>query len=147
MNTTILQRIEHYGDTHHPRWLDLLRIALGAVLLLKGIQFVSNIEALKQIVADSRFPWLSFFIAHYVALVHLAGGPLIAAGLITRIAATFQIPVLIGAIIFVHKWDGFLVDGSELLFAIIILMLLVFFLIYGSGPFSFDELMKRQKEK
>jgi len=147
MNTTIIQRIEHYGDTHHPMWLDLLRIALGVVLLVKGIQFVSNIEALQQIVADSRFPWLSIFIAHYVAMIHLAGGPLIALGLITRAAALFQIPILIGAIIFVHKWDGFLVNGSELLFAIIVLLLLVFFLIYGSGPLSFDEWMKRQKEK
>jgi hypothetical protein len=49
--------------------------------------------------------------------------------------------------VFVHKWDGFLVNGSEMLFAIIVLMLLVFFLIYGSGPLSFDELMKKQKER
>ena len=147
MNTSILQKIEHYGDTHHPVWLDFIRITLGVVLLIKGIQFISNIETLQQIVADSRFPWLSIFIAHYVAMVHLAGGPLIAAGLITRIAALFQIPILIGAIIFVHKWDDFIVSGSELLFAVIILLLLVFFLIYGSGTLSVDEWMKRQKEK
>ncbi len=147
MNTTVIQKIEHYGDTQHPRWLDLLRMALGAVLLIKGVQFVGNIEGLRQIIAGSRFPWLSIFIAHYVALVHLAGGPLIIAGLVTRVAVLFQIPVLIGAIVFVHKWDGFLVNGSELLFAIIILLLLVFFLVYGSGPLSVDELMKRQKEK
>ena len=147
MNTTILEKIEHYGDTHHPMWLDFLRLALGIVLFFKGIQFVSHIEQLQQIILDSRFPWLSIFIAHYVALVHLAGGPLIATGLITRVAALFQIPVLIGAIVFVHKWDGFIVNGSELLFAIIVLMLLVFFLVYGSGPLSFDQLIKRQKEK
>jgi len=147
MNTTILQKIERYGDTHHPYWLDFLRIALGAVLLIKGIQFVKNIEGLQQIIAASRFPWLSIFIAHYVAMAHLAGGPLIAAGLITRIAVLFQLPILLGAIVFVHKWDEFIVSGSELLFAIIILLMLMFFLIYGSGPLSVDEWMKKQKEK
>lgn len=147
MSTTILQKIEHYGDTHHPLWLDFIRMALGAVLLVKGIQFISNIGALQQIIAQSRFPWLSIFIAHYVAMVHLAGGPLIAAGLITRVAVLFQIPVLIGAIVFVHKWDEFIVNGSELMFALIILLLLLFFLVYGSGPLSLDEWMKKQKEK
>ncbi|MDX5339191.1 MAG: DoxX family protein, partial [Cyclobacteriaceae bacterium] len=32
----IITKIEHWGDTHHPKWIDILRIALGLVILYKG---------------------------------------------------------------------------------------------------------------
>ena len=147
MTTNILQKIEHYGDTHHPYWIDFLRVGLGLILFVKGIDFIRNIEGLQQIIENSRFPWVSFSIAHYVAMAHLAGGLLIALGIITRIAVLFQLPILAGAILFIHSWQGIFMNGSELLFAIVVLLLLIFFLIYGSGPLSFDEWMKHQKEK
>ena len=40
MNT--LQRFEHWGDTHHPKWLDIIRILLGVFLCYKGIDFLQN---------------------------------------------------------------------------------------------------------
>ncbi|HXH19102.1 MAG TPA: DoxX family protein [Chitinophagales bacterium] len=142
----IIQRIEQYGDTHHPKWLDIVRITLGLVLTVKGIQFLGDRFALQQIIENSGFPWMSLFIVHYVGMAHVAGGPMIALGLATRIAALFQIPILVGAVVFVHSWRGLFVSGSELLFAVIVLLLLVFFLIYGSGPLSLDEWFKRHKQ-
>ena len=56
----------------------------------------------------------------------------------TRAACVIQIPILIGAIIFVNigaTRDAFS-PYSELFLSIIVLLLLVYFLIIGNGPLS-----------
>jgi hypothetical protein len=30
---TVIQRIEHWGDVHHAKWLDVIRIVLGILIL------------------------------------------------------------------------------------------------------------------
>ena len=40
----IMERTEHWGDAHHPRALDVLRIVLGVVLIAKGLYFISDTE-------------------------------------------------------------------------------------------------------
>lgn len=146
MNT--IQKIEAWGDRHHPKWLDILRIILGFVILAKGFYFVSNTDGLKEIIANSRFGQVSFFLEHYVVFAHLIGGILIAVGLITRIAVAAQIPILVGAIFLVNSRAGFFsANSTELWLSIIILFLLVFFLVEGSGPWSVDEYMRKHPEK
>lgn len=81
-------------------------------------------------------------LTHYVALAQLVGGVLIIIGLITRGAILFQLPILIGAIIFVNADKGFYSIHSELGLSILILALLLFFLVFGSGKFSVDEFMR-----
>jgi putative oxidoreductase len=142
---SLIQKIEDWGDRHHPRWIDILRILLGLVIFLKGIQFVGNTEALMQIMDRSKFPWVSFTLAHYVAFSHLVGGLLIMLGLLTRVAIAFQLPVLIGAVIFINAQRGFFSVNSELSFSLIVLFLLLFFLVEGSGPLSVDEFMRRHR--
>ncbi len=41
----LLSRIQEWGDQHHPKWLDFIRIALGLVLIWKGIAFALNLYA------------------------------------------------------------------------------------------------------
>src|SRR5215510_2146397 len=142
---SLIQKIEDWGDRHHPNWLDVLRILLGLVIFLKGVQFVGNTDALMQMMDHSKFPWVSFSLAHYVAFVHLVGGLLIMMGLITRVAILFQLPVLIGAVIFINAQKGFFSVNSELSFSLIVLFLLLFFLVEGSGPLSVDEFMRRHR--
>lgn len=141
-------RIEEWGDRHHPKWLDVLRILLGLTILAKGYYFVSNTAGLQEMIANSRFGQVSFLLAHYVAFAHLIGGILIAVGLITRIAILFQLPVLIGAVVFFNAQHGFYsANSTELWLSLLILFLLVFFLVEGSGPWSIDEYMKKHPEK
>jgi putative oxidoreductase len=140
---SVIQKIEDWGDRHHPKWIDILRILLGLVIFLKGVQFVANTDALMKIMDHSKFPWVSFSLAHYVAFAHLVGGLLIMLGLITRVAIVFQLPVLIGAVIFINAQKGFFSVNSELSFSLIVLFLLLFFLVEGSGPLSVDEFMRR----
>ncbi|RZL22174.1 MAG: DoxX family protein, partial [Pedobacter sp.] len=35
----LLQKIQAWGDHHHPKWLDYFRILLGLILVWKGISF------------------------------------------------------------------------------------------------------------
>lgn len=143
-----IERVETWGDRHHPKWLDILRILLGVILLWRGVVFISDTSALQQMIDHSRFAEVSFWLAHYVAFAHLVGGMLIIAGLLTRMAALFQLPVLIGAVFFVNLNSGiFNSSSAELWFSVLILFLLLFFTIEGSGPWSVDEYMKKHPEE
>jgi putative oxidoreductase len=139
-----IQKIESYGDTHYPVIWAGLRIILGAIILFKGIIFIQDTGALMQMMENSRFPWASFGLAHYVAFAHLVGGFLILMGLKTRIAIAFQLPVLLGAVFFVNAPRGFFSGNTELFFSLLVLILLLVFLVYGSGRYSLDHYMRSQ---
>lgn len=143
--TQDMHRMEHWADTHHPIWIDFIRIGLGIFILTKGIMFVQNTDAIFNIMRNSEFPWVSVGLAHYVAFAHLVGGLFIAIGLITRVAILFQIPILLGAVFFVNAEKGFYTENSELWISLIVLAMLIFFLIFGSGKISVDHLIRKPK--
>jgi putative oxidoreductase len=139
MNT--FQKIEQWSDKHQNVFMDGLRMLLGLVLVIKGIQFGLHPHDVKVLVSQTPFSFMSFMILHYIIMVHLAGGVMIMLGVATRIAIIFQLPVLIGAILFVHR-SAMFSFYSEHGLAIGILALLLVFLFYGSGRLSYDEFMK-----
>jgi putative oxidoreductase len=143
MNT--ITKIEHWADAHHPQWIDFVRIILGLFILYKGILFISDTRALLDLMKTTDLQFVNLGLAHYVAFSHLVGGLLIAMGLVTRFAILFQIPILLGAVFLVNSQSGFLVVSNNLEFGIslAVLILLVAFLIYGSGKFSVDNWMKQ----
>lgn len=146
MNT--IEKIETWGDRHHPKWLDALRILLGIILFYKGYVFMSNTNELQDMVRNSRYGEVSFFLLHYIIFAQVFGGAMIIWGIATRIAVLVQIPILAGAIIFVNTQQGiYSVMNDELWFSIIVLFLLVFFLVEGSGPWSLDEMIRRNAER
>jgi putative oxidoreductase len=140
----LLQRIDRWGETHHPRWLDVIRVLLGVFLFYKGVVFIQNIDVLKSVINENPvLTVMSFWLAHYIVFAHLAGGVLIIFGLLTRVAILANIPILIGAIFFVHTATGLFNVHGEAGLSILVLLLLLFFLVEGSGPISFDEYMRR----
>ncbi len=141
-----IERTMYWGETHHPAWLDPVRVVLGLILFIKGIFFIRNLEAIEQMVMSANFEFYPFIIAHYVAFAHLIGGLLIAGGLLTRVAALFQIPILIGAVFFVNASRNYYSMESEGLLAIVVLILLIVFLVVGSGKYSLDHYMKTHKD-
>jgi putative oxidoreductase len=147
MNLT--QKLDTWAYAHHPRWIDLLRIALGIILFIKGVLFIKDTTALIDMLRQSRFEWMSFALAHYVAFAHLVGGIMIAIGLLTRVAVLFQLPILLGAILFINSRPGFFAVNSELPFSMLVLLMLIFFFFYGSGPASADQALinERKEEK
>jgi putative oxidoreductase len=145
MNLT--QKLDRWAYAHHPRWIDLLRIALGLILFIKGFFFIRNTDELVEVLSQNRFQWVSFALAHYIAFAHLVGGVMIIIGLLTRVAVAFQLPILFGAIIFINSKTGFFSGSSELSFSILILVMLVFFFIYGSGPASADQALENERRE
>ncbi|GAB4018421.1 DoxX family protein [Spirosoma koreense] len=139
----LLHRIEHWGDTHHPAWTDALRITLGIILVLKGVSFISDTAYLNRLVGGAHFGLYSVMAVHYVAFAHLMGGCLIALGCLTRLMAILQLPILIAAVFFVNIRQGFSPLNSELWLSLIVLVLLLVFIVIGSGRFSMDEYVKQ----
>ena len=137
----ILHQLNKWSTTH-PRLLLLLRAALGIALVSKGISFISDIISLKALLAESSFSFLPDWIALVITWIHLLCGFMITIGLFTRLSALIQIPILIGAVI-INLSMGIFTPGSELVFSMLVLVLLVFFLFEGGGEFSVDEYIKK----
>ena len=148
----LLQRIEQWGNRHHPKWMDIVRIALGIFLCYKGVDFLFNMSRLISLMPNrSSFGDFAYIMAgQYVVFAHILGGIFLILGLFTRFACAIQIPILLGAVIFVNSNREMLQPYSELLFSILILFLLIYFLIIGNGPWSFkipEEENKRTRNK
>ena len=145
---TFLQRVEFWGDHHHPKWLDLLRIALGIFLCYKGVQFMYNTGVLLDMMSRkmSFGQFTLVLIGHYIVAAHILGGVLLILGLLTRFACLIQIPILMGAIILVNASPTLMQPFSELMVSIVVLLLLVYFLIIGNGPWSFDAFAETEQK-
>src|SRR4051812_11482770 len=94
-------RFLSWNYTHQSYLLLLVRIALGVILLIKGIYFISHAQLLKELILESRFATGVGFLAAYTTFAHLFGGVFLILGLLTRWAAVLQVPVLLGAIFFI----------------------------------------------
>ncbi len=139
----LIQKVEHWGNTHHPRWIDILRMCLGVLLFLKAVQFINNMDQLSDLMGRSRFLGSMSLgvMGHYIIMIHLIGGFMVATGLLTRLACLLQIPILLGAVIFVHAPSGIIPTDNNWWLSLGILLALVFFLIEGGGPWSADRLL------
>lgn len=139
-----LQQIHQWSLAHHPRWLVVLRVALGLALFVKGIFFLVNTATLEELVRGNLVANRADWLAIGITWAHLLGGFLIIIGLLTRWAVLLQIPILMGAIIFINtQREAF--GAFELPFAIIILLLLLLFLLEGGGPISLDNFFSKHQ--
>ncbi len=144
----IIHKIEDWGNSHRPGWLDFFRIVLGFYITYKGFAFLNNIESLEMSIQGMNMAYTGASIAHYIVFAHVLCGPLIALGLLTRIMCLVQLPILAGAVIWVNAPKGFMSLGShmELEISIAVLFGLIVFMVFGAGKFSIDEKRRREKE-
>ena len=129
-------------STTQPRWLTIIRIALGLILFWKGITFIrdsSDLQLLLQRMSIGVVDQNSQVIAFIITYVTLLGGLFITVGLFTKTSSIIQIPILIGAVFFVNTKNGLNQSNSELILSAIVLLLLILFAIKGSGVLSADE--------
>jgi len=130
--------------TAQPVWLTILRIALGFILIWKGIVFIRDTTLLELLIQQtgigvfSRNSQVLSFIISYLSLLC---GLFIATGLFTRTSSIVQIPILIVAVFFVNS-HNIGEGGFELALSIITLILLIVFAIKGSGTLSADEFFR-----
>jgi putative oxidoreductase len=133
-----LQQIHNWSLVHHPRWLVVVRVALGLSLIYKGISFMFNSVRAGQLLQNTVFDASAHAIFIGITWAHLLGGFLICIGLLTRWAVLLQMPILLAAIIILANQYGLYAAGADLPFTIVVFLLLVFFLIEGGGPLSLD---------
>ncbi|HEY0244595.1 MAG TPA: DoxX family protein [Mucilaginibacter sp.] len=137
---SLIHRVQYWGDAHHPKILDIIRMLLGLVLMAKGFAFLNNAAYLRDLIITNQKidqpEEVITAIIYYVTYVHLVGGALIFLGLFTRLAAIFQLPIVLGAVFFINIMTSFV--NSELWLSVIVLALLVLFIVIGSGPLSLD---------
>ena len=143
----MIEKVEGWGNSHRPGFLDVFRIALGLYNTFKGFSFLDNIQTLEMTIQGMNMSFIGVSIAHYVVFAHVLCGPLIALGLLTRIMCAVQLPILIGAVALVNFPKGFVSIGNhmELEISLIVLVGLIVFMVFGAGKFSIDE--KRRREK
>ncbi|PKV49609.1 DoxX-like protein [Aquimarina sp. MAR_2010_214] len=137
-----IKSLNKWANAHTYYPLDLLRIALGVFLFIKGINFISNSQILVDLIKPVQNLAGAMIIIHYVAPAHLIGGVLISFGLLTRWSVTAQLPLLIGAVLINFIGE---MNVANLIIASIILLLCVFFLFYGSGKHSVDYYLKMEQ--
>ena len=130
---------------YKPRWLTLLRVVLGIIILVKGFSFFQDSASLTSMLQSTGFDVMnnnataiSFFITYF----NLLGGVFIIAGLFTKWVSLLQIPLIIGAIVFVNSKAGISFSNTELALSMLVLVLLIVFVIKGSGNISADEFFR-----
>jgi len=143
----LIDKIDAWSERHHPKWIDFLRILLGLILIAKGCYFIIHTDSLIFMLRQTNVHLVPVGIAHYIAMAHIVGGIMITVGLLTRVSVLSQIPILIGAVFFVNLPNGIVSGSSETELSVLVLFLLIFFLIEGSGPFSVDNYIKKHPEE
>jgi uncharacterized membrane protein YphA (DoxX/SURF4 family) len=136
-----------WAEAHPKVWLDCVRIYLGLGLFIRGVFIISNTRAefIQAMLKQMEFPWIvTVGLLHYISLAHLIGGLMLTVGLLTRIAAWVQVPILAGAV-FIHRGEGLMSGGQSLEFSALVLFLLVTFAVSGAGPVSVDNGMPKLK--
>jgi uncharacterized membrane protein YphA (DoxX/SURF4 family) len=137
-----VKELNKWANTHTYLPIDLLRVALGIFLFMKGIFFITNIQYLADLISPIDKIGGGMFLIHYIAPAHMVGGIMIVFGLLTRWAIIAQLPVLISAVIINFMGE---MHSQNLFLALITLAICVFFLFYGSGKHSADYYFKMQK--
>ena len=122
---------------------DLIRVFLGIALFVRGVIFISNEKVMMQwTYQQAEFNFLGTAVMHYVALAHLVGGGMLALGLVTRLAAAAQLPILVGAVVLVHWREGLAGPTQSLELAALVLVLLLTFTLFGAGKYSCDKFLR-----
>ncbi|MEJ2613673.1 MAG: DoxX family protein [Ignavibacteriaceae bacterium] len=140
-------KVENWTDQHHPGWIDPLRIILGLFLIVKGIMLVGNSDLIVASILNTKLQFIAFFAAMYSIGFLLVGGLLIMSGLLTRIIALLELPVWSIEVFFIHLPRVFAPVNYELSYSVITLLLLVFFLFFGSGPLSAERFLDKTKSR
>lgn len=137
-----VKKLNKWANAHTYYPLDLLRVALGVFLFIKGVEFMANYQEMAEMAKPFEGIPGGMIILHYVAPAHFVGGVLIVVGLLTRWAAIAQLPILFGAVLtnFLGTMNVF-----NLTLALVVLLACLFFMVYGSGKHSVDYYLKMQK--
>lgn len=137
----LLSSTINWLDNHINIAYSFVRIFLGVALLVRGAILASDPATLTKLAGSNQFYWYY----SYVIVIHIIGGFLLAIGFVTRLAAFLQIPVLVGAVFFLHLQKGLATAEQSLELSALVLVLLVVYFLFGSGVFSVDNYIAKKR--
>jgi putative oxidoreductase len=141
-------KFRNWGDAHHPKMLDIIRMLVGLLLVVKGYVYFIHAGYIRDLIIENKLisqsDDLISAIIYYTTYVQLVGGTMIFLGLFTRLAAILLLPIVFGAIFFVNILNPFF--NAELWLSILVMALLILFIVIGSGPFSLDRFLSNYKQ-
>ena len=146
-----IDQIRNWIKTHADMVIDAMRIYLGLGLFWKGLYFMLHRDELGRLMDQLGDLWfVPVAIAHVVVPLHLIGGLMLAAGLLTRVAALSQIPILLVAAFAIYLPKAFasgvyLDPRQSFEFTMLVLFLLCLLFVYGAGRFSVDYALTKKK--
>ena len=123
--------------------LTVLRVYLGCALAIKGVYFITDMKALEAQLGDG-FGEVQNLIAWFVVFAHAVGGVALALGFVTRVAATLNAAVMVGAtVIHVSGAAGTNLLGANLdfQFSMLVLVTLIVLMWRGADRFSLDRML------
>jgi uncharacterized membrane protein YphA (DoxX/SURF4 family) len=142
----MMNYVRPWVEQHTDIVLDMVRIYLGVGLALKAVFYMSHNDELMKLM-DALGPAQIFpaAMAHYVILAHLVGGILLALGLLTRMAALAQIPILFVALFYLYLPKMMMMEPRQNLeFSALVLFLLTLFAVFGAGRWSVDHILSKK---
>jgi len=136
----LITKISSWGNQHHPKWVDFLRIILGLILIWKGIAFALNLTAFSALMRETNIGIATSisFLAHVIIALHLIGGLFITLGSYTRLFCLLNLPIVFVAVFFVNSNPDIFRPYAELWLSVMVLLLLGTFLILGNGVISVE---------
>ncbi len=130
----------------HIRPMDVLRVYLGIALVIKGIAFIMDLDAIQGPLSEPLPDW-TLFVSWCVVFAHVVGGISLALGFVTRVAAGVNAIVVLGAVgvhLFGEGGAGFggvLTTNVEFQFTFFVFFTLALLVWRGSGPLSLDRIL------
>ena len=124
----------------------LLIVILGGTLFIKGVDFIRNKVVLKQVIAETDLLEKFSLLESAIPWIHILGGLLIIIGMYTRLVIFIQIPLVIGAIIVLYNTKNASFYSIEMIFAVIILLMLLIYLKFGDGFYSWRNLIRKERD-
>lgn len=142
----ISKNVTHKGEVdRHPLWLEAIRIVLAIVILWKGIEFVSNINAFSVIMRESSLgvAFLLSLLVHLIIVAHILGAMALFTGMYIPLACMAQMPVILIALLFKAQTASVLNPYAASGVSLAILITLVFVLAMD----VFGKARKRTKDR
>ena len=102
---------------------------------------LANPSAITSISGGRDLYWL-----HSIVMIfHLFGGISLVLGFQTRIVALLQLPILFGAVFYIHVGEGLLSQSQSLELSVLVMFLLGIYFLFGSGLYSLDRRFSKTK--
>jgi|SRR5574338_205975 len=136
LNSTITWLENHTNVAY-----SMVRIFLGVALFVRGVILASDPATLIQLAGSNQYYWWY----SYIIVIHIVCGFLMAIGFVGRIAVLLQIPILFGAVFFLHLQRGLATVEQSLELSALVLVLLIVYFLFGSGVLSVDNYIAKKK--